>query len=64
MQFTYNGQTYEGRQDHIKAIDTIVEKCEVVVPPKTVPLPESVETPVKKPDPGKPPKVPKPKKPK
>ncbi len=64
MQFVYNGQTYEARQDHLKAIETIVAKCEVV--PKKVPSPEPVKAPVKPPkaDPGKPPKVPKPKKPK
>lgn len=46
MQFVYNGQTYEGRQDHVKAIDAIVEKCEIVVPPKKVSPPEQVAPPV------------------
>ena len=28
MQFTFNGLKYEGRIDHIKGIDAIIEKCE------------------------------------
>ena len=61
MQFVYNGQTYEGRQDHVKGIAELVSKCEIVVSPKKVSPPEPVappvETPVKKPK-----KPPKPKK--
>ena len=28
MLFVYNGLTYEGRQDHVKGINAIIEKCE------------------------------------